>query len=205
MMAIGAATFSALVVSRYVSGRALEVFVLVSAALWWPHLTIPVVTSMEVLRRARGLRQTRQGAIAADRELLLLSQSVGIGLRAGLAPIPALHRAADLLTSDLGAEVQRVLRHGALVGAGPALSAGAGRAGVLFRMIGRAVQTGSPLAAAVDATTAEIVRDRLATRLTTVRKLPVRLMIPLTLCILPGFVLMTLGPVIDQAVKQFSL
>ncbi|MBT8250596.1 MAG: hypothetical protein KJN81_10070, partial [Acidimicrobiia bacterium] len=61
------------------------------------------------------------------------------------------------------------------------------------------------LAAAVDAATAEIVRDRLATRLTTIRKLPVRLMVPLTLCILPGFVLMTLGPVIDQAVKQFSL
>ncbi|NND12647.1 MAG: hypothetical protein HKO10_01675 [Acidimicrobiia bacterium] len=205
MIAIGAATFAALMVARRAPRRGLDTFLLVSAAWWWPRLTIPVIAGMELLRRARRLRRIRHAALEADRELLLLSQSVGIGLRAGLAPIAALQRAALLLTSDLAAEVEGVLRQGALVGAGPALSAGEGRAGALFRMIGRAVQTGSPLAAAVDAATAEIVRDRLATRLTTIRKLPVRLMVPLTLCILPGFVLMTLGPVIDQAVKQFSL
>ncbi len=205
MIPVGVGAVAGWLVDRRVAGRGFEAFVLTLFVLWWPRVALPAIAGLELLRRARALHLARCERRSADQEILLLSQSVGIGLRAGLTPIAALKRARALLTSELSSEVDRLLRHGALVGAGPALSGADGRARILYHMIGRAIQTGAPLATAVDAATTEIVRDRLAARLASIRRLPVRLMVPLTLCILPGFVLMTLGPVIDEAVKQFSL
>lgn len=175
------------------------------AANWWPGPTVFGAAVAILLWHARNLRSRRRQKAAAEQEVVLLGHLVTMGVRAGLAPAESLARARSVLTSGLIQEVDRVLRRATLIGPGPALAEATGYGAPLYRLMSRAVQTGAPLAEAVEAATSEMTRDRVAQRLEEARRLPVRLMVPLALGILPGFVLMVLGPVVNEAIAQFAI
>ncbi len=153
-------------------------------------------------RRLAARRAAGEGATA---DVAVLAEMVGLGLSAGLSLTQALMAARPHVHPDLEREVDGVLRRAARGGLGHALAAANGYGRGLYVVTARAVVTGAPLAAAVDSFVREAVAEQRSARLEAARRLPVRLMLPLALLILPGFVLLTVGPTVLTALERFVL
>jgi len=166
--------------------------------------TVLTGVAVWLFSRSRRMNRVRVRLETAEAEVVLAGKAIAIGLEAGMSPTAAIERAQRLLWSDLSVEMVGVLRHARLVGLGTALTQATGIGLRLYQVMGKAVQTGGPLADAVHAVTRDISNNQLAERLAAAKRLPVRLMIPLAFAILPGFVLMTLGPVVSQTLAQFD-
>ena len=135
----------------------------------------------------------------------VLAELVGLALSAGLTLSQALRAAGPLVDPAIRREVGRVLRQATRGGLGNALAAATGHGRRFFVLVAHAVVTGAPLAPAVDWFVREAAAERRTVRLEAARRLPVRLMLPLALLILPGFVLLTVGPTVLAALERFVL
>lgn len=149
--------------------------------------------------------QSRRAAREADAEVALLAELTGLGLTAGLPLTSALEAAAEETGALLAREVRGVLRRARVEGTAVALGTSRGRALPLYRLAARAVVSGAPLRPAVAAFADEARSELRAERLAAARKLPVRLLLPLSLLILPGFVLLSLGPALISALERLDL
>ncbi|MDH5293588.1 MAG: type II secretion system F family protein [Acidimicrobiia bacterium] len=153
----------------------------VGVALWWAM---------------RWLRQTRS---RTDQPLDIdgLSVLVVIGLSASLS----LHAALEAASKELGEppELVDLLRRARRAGLARALAETEGPLAELATQLARAQVTGAPIALAVAAYLETQRSAQRASLLEAARTLPVKLIIPLALCLLPGFVLLVVGPfVLDQ-------
>lgn len=159
-----------------------------------PALVIGVIGF--VLAAVRRRQARRQEERAAGREVDDLARLLVIGTSAGWTIRQALTEVAEGLRSQLGSDVGRVLRRARTAGLGPVLVEGPGPGGPLFRVLARAHLGGAPL----DRALAAFVRDRATARraaaVEAARRLPVRMVVPLTLLMLPGFVLLVAGPAV---------
>ena len=153
----------------------------------------------------RRLRASRRREEVAARDVAVLAELAGLGLSAGLTLTQALSAARPFVHPALANEVGGLLRRAARGGLGHALAAADGRGRPLYAGVARAVVTGAPLAPAVDAFVREAIAGQRAADLEAARRLPVRLMLPLALLILPGFVLLTVGPTVLGALERFVL
>jgi tight adherence protein C len=178
--------------------------VLMCAVAWQPLPMVLAIAVGGVGFRWRRLRQQRRDAGGLADGVVLLGELVSLGLGAGLPFLGAVARAADEFTEPLAGEVRQVIRTARIKGSSHALAAASGHSGPLFRLVARAVATGSPVANAVTAFVLESRRARRADRLATAKRLPVRLLVPLTLLILPGFVVLTLGPALLSGLERLQ-
>lgn len=130
----------------------------------------------------------------------LLTVAVAAGL-----PLPAaLAEVAAALHGPLRDEVERVLRDARLEGLTTTLARAPGRLGPLARHLASAHAAGSPILGTLAAHAASVrERDR-GKRLRAARLLPVKLVIPLTLLLLPGFAALVLGPPILEEVLRIG-
>ena len=69
----------------------------------------------------------------------------------------------------------------------------------------RSAITGSPLGPGLDGLARAIRRDRAADEAARLARLPVKLVFPLALLVLPGFVLMTVGPAVLGGLARLDL
>ncbi len=148
------------------------------------------------LRRSRTLRLQRLAREHAEREVEILIHSMVIGLSGGLSMVAALQLARLGLRSSLGEEVDIILRRSVQDGLTNALLTASGVAGRLFRQLGAAHLSGAPLGLALNALATE---NREATRARAVehaRRLPVKMVLPLSLLVLPGLLILVVGPLI---------
>ncbi len=178
---------------RFPAATALVLGTAAAATLAWPPLLValpPAAASSWGRRRLAHRRRQR----AADRDVGLLAGMLVIGLTAGLPLAPALELAAAEVHPRLAAEVRGMLRRSRRTGLATALAEGAGGAGRLYRRLARAQLTGAAMSGAVASFIDEERAAARARAMEIARRLPVRLVIPLTLLILPGFVLLTVGP-----------
>lgn len=152
-------------------------------AVWWTG------------RRAGAIGRARRAGRRLRREALLLAELAHLGLVAGLSIPVALHQAATGVGGATGAEALSALRAARASGLSRALGA-AGASSHLLRVLAHALRTGSSAAPAVAAHASELRRELRAEELARARRLPVRLLLPLALLILPGFVVLTLGPAV---------
>jgi hypothetical protein len=136
---------------------------------------------------------------------LLLADQVALGLRAGLTLEGSLRAAAPDLPPALQAEVGGVLRRARSRGMAAALAASGGGGAPLYRITERAVRTGAPLAAAVEALAGELRHEDHSRRVADARRLPVRMLLPLALLILPGFVLALVGPALVGGLARLDI
>jgi tight adherence protein C len=170
-----------------------------------PVLAIGGGLAAGMLLGRRRLRARRRRSEDAAADVAVLAEMVGLALSAGLTLSQALRAAGPLIHPSLQREVATVLRRATRSGLGNALSAATGHGRRFFVLVARAVVTGAPLAPAVDSFVREAAAERRAVRLEDARRLPVRLMLPLALLILPGFVLLTVGPTVLAALERFAL
>ncbi len=125
-----------------------------------------------------------------------------IGLSAGLSLGAALELAGREADPVTAAEVDAVLRTASRVGLAAALAQSSGAGAGLFVRLARAQITGSSPYRTVAAFVDEDRRTRRAETLERIQRLPVKLTLPLALLILPGFVLLTIGPVVVSTLQR---
>ncbi|HEX2152671.1 MAG TPA: type II secretion system F family protein [Acidimicrobiia bacterium] len=137
---------------------------------------------LELLPRLRRRRVPTTSGIEASARLLVL---VG----AGLPLIAALEAAAPGMPG-----IDTVIRRSRRLGSAAALGSATGPLAPLLRRLADAVVSGSPPEPAIRSYIEAERRRRHVEAVSRARRLPVRLMVPMTLLVLPGFVLMVYGP-----------
>ncbi len=134
-----------------------------------------------------------------------LAEMTALALTAGLSLQHALEAAAGHVSPEVGREVRRVVREARRHGIGPALLRASGGASGLYRIAARASVTGAPVLPAVSGYLGEVRgRERLR-RVERLRKLPVKMLFPLALLILPGFLVLTVAPTLLGALERLRL
>ncbi len=164
------------------------------------------LVTVEPTRRSPLVATIRRLAAPSERtdidgDLLLLSRLVLLGLGAGSTLPGAIRAAAAELPGPVSADALDVLRRSTVGGAEGFVDA-AGPSRPLFVAIGRAATTGAPMGPAVAHLVDELHDARRARAVAAARRLPVKLLFPLALLILPGFLLMTLGPTVVDGLRR---
>jgi len=141
----------------------------------------------------RRKRPTQIDDVDAVARLMLIAMTAGLSLTAAIGV------AAEELDSR---ELRQVIRASKIHGVTRALADAKGVSGPLFRRLARAHTTGASSAGSI----ATFISDRRVIRRTEtlerLRRLPVTLTVPLALLILPGFIILTLGPTVASIVRQ---
>lgn len=151
----------------------------------WRRMVVPL----------RGM--TRGSAARAARtDLPLLADLVALGVGAGLSFRTAVVEAAEVVDPSLRDEVLRSVRGREPEGHTVAR---------LFSIARRAAESGASIAAEASGYAEELRAQSREEALTHMRRLPVRLLFPLALLILPGFLLMTLGPTLTAGIQRLGI
>ncbi|HSM01606.1 MAG TPA: type II secretion system F family protein [Acidimicrobiia bacterium] len=152
-------------------------------------------------RRARLARLEEQRAdadVAVLADLLVLGLTAGLSLRAAIAAgAPHVHHD---LRSELDDLVASIDRRGMAAG----LAAARGRLEGLARVAAGAAVSGAPLGSAITAFARTRRHEDHAARMAAARRLPVRLLLPLALLILPGFVILAVGPAVLEGLARLG-
>ncbi len=172
--------------------------------LWSPPIGVLTVGATTLVTRFRRLRSVRNDASAAQREVVVLGELVALSLSAGAGFVAALDVASRELVTSLRHEVTGVVRAVRRSGAEHALVSATGHATDLYALAGRAMVTGAPLLDVVERFLADARSAERERAMAAARRLPVAMMFPLSLLILPGFVLLTIAPGLVAAVDRFA-
>lgn len=157
-------------------------------------------TIVMVLAVRRGSARRRADADAEQHELAALDL-IAIAVAGGASVARALEIARSSVGIELGVELDHVMRHT--------------RAGIDFQpehegmqsmmaAIRRSEAMGTPLAPELSAIATAARVERNAAARERLARLPVKLLFPLALLILPGFMLMTVGPVVLSSLLRLT-
>jgi tight adherence protein C len=129
---------------------------------------------------------------------IVLAELTALGLSAGLSFAAAVDAAAQRLPDDEARRVRRRLRSGVRSDT-PTAADG------LLALVERAEITGAPLLASIDGYATRLRREARASAVERARRLPVKLLFPLALLILPGFLLLTVAPAFLAGLDRLGL
>lgn len=186
---------------RYANVAALAVF----AALLVPVPTLVGAAGFGMLMLRRRLATKRTQAEASQADVTVLSELTLLGLSGGLTFSASLDQAAGHVVGPLQREVRGVLRKASLSGVAAGFGLASGDAAGLYHIAGRAAVTGASVSSAVAGFVDERRAVEAAEALAKARRLPVRLLFPLALLILPGFMVLTVGPAVVGAVARLTM
>jgi hypothetical protein len=203
LFAMVAAIVVFLVVRERAPGRATGVAVGAGTLLAFPVPTVVVLTALGLWVGWREMARRRSDVRHAPDDLPLLVDLTGLGLTAGLTFPAAVTAGAEYVDESLSAEVGRVLRD-RTIGRGTVTTVDGVTSG-LFGVVDRALLTGAPMLPAVSGYAAALRSEERHRRLAAVRRLPVKLLFPLSLLILPGFLLLTVGPALLGGLQRLGL
>lgn len=168
-------------------------------------MTVALVLSVLGGPWLRRVLRERAGAARARRQpegdVVELGRLLLLALSAGLPTAAALSLAAGRLGGPLAGEVGDLLRRARVRGLAAALADTGSSLGELSARLARAHLSGASVQQAVEAFLHVRLADERARRLEQARALPVKLIVPVSLLLLPGFVLLVFGPTfLDQIV-----
>lgn len=138
------------------------------------------------------VRGRRRGRPRAPADVIPVAARLLVLVGAGSAVVPALRDAVR--GSGLEPDIVRVVRRTRRLGTAAAFASATGPLAPLLRRLGEASLSGAAMEPAIRSFIEAERRRRRAAALERARRLPVRLMVPMTLLVLPGFVLMVYGP-----------
>jgi len=134
-----------------------------------------------------------------DGDEATLADLTVLGLSAGLTFPAAAAAAADTVSGEASERLRRSLRFRDAPGGGT------GDDPPLMLVARRALSTGAPLIPAVSDLAERLRNEERARRLTAARRLPVKMLFPLALLILPGFLILTVGPAVLGSLDRLGL
>jgi len=136
--------------------------------------------------------------------VVLVADLMALGATAGLGIRSSLEAAAGYAGAETGEDAAALLRAMDRRGVAAALAAEEGRLSGVARVLAGAAASGAPPAAALSAFAATRRHEQHAARLERARRLPVRMLLPLALLILPGFVVLAVGPAIFEGLARLG-
>lgn len=164
----------------------------------WAAVLCATAGSDRLRRVARWVRRRKAASgrryAAESSDVDLLGRLLVLCFAGGLALPEALALACGHLGPQVGGEIENVLRQARRSGMGSALAAGGSVTAPLLARLAAAQASGAPMAGAVEAHLEARRLQRRAESLERARTLPIKLMIPVTLLILPGILLLAIGP-----------
>ena len=158
-----------------------------------------------LLGRFRAWEQSRARKKRATLDPVAVGRVVQMALAGGLPLSAGLALAIDEVGELVGAELKATLRAARREGMAAAMAASTGP--LLTQLFGRialAQSSGAPMQEAVAGYLSDARATRREMQLEQARRLPVTLMIPLGLLILPGFVLLFVGPIVLNSLMDLS-
>jgi len=194
-------------VSYFLGKRALTTDPLTFAVGMVLVMTFPALLVLPVAARLFARWKSRSGLqgerVRTSSDVSTVARILLVGLTGGL-PLPAsLEMAVREVGPLVANELTVVLRAAKREGMAPSLAVSPGVfTRPLFSRLALAQASGAPMVDGVAAYLSEIRSIRRADALERARRLPVTLMIPLGLLILPGFVVLFVGPIIFTSLSQ---
>lgn len=176
-----------------------------AVAVAMPTLMVVGVLGGTVHAVRSRLRRTRAREFQNTVDLASLCDLTAIALTGGLGLHPALTIAADQVGGDVGAELNALLRRGRVDGIAAVMATADGTGRRLYRIVGQAAGSGSSLVESVARLADDLQVSLTADELEKVRRLPVAMLFPLTMLILPGFLLLAIAPAIVDAFGRLDL
>lgn len=152
-----------------------------------------------------GLVRRRPRQRGTSQELAEVCDLTAIGLTGGLNIATALRIAAGAGEGAVAAELERILARSRIDGLGAVLATADGAGARLYQSVSRADATGGPMLQSVATLADELWSEQATAALVKARRLPVAMLLPLTLLILPGFLLLTIAPAVLDAFSRLSL
>lgn len=170
----------------------------------YPWLAIGLALPNLAGRRRKAIGRRREQS-RAEFDPLIVARVIQIGLAGGLPLAAALGLAVGEVGQLVGAELTATLRTARRVGMSAAMATSTATfMRPLFGRIALAQASGAPMHEAVSAYLTEGRAARRGKALEKVRRLPVALMVPLGLLILPGFIVLFVGPIVLNSLVDLS-
>jgi len=129
----------------------------------------------------------------------IIAELAALGLTAGLTFPAAVEAAAIAVPGEASDRLRRAGRSAAVGGDDPVGDPG------LFVVARRALATGASLLPAMSGYATALRDEERSRRLAAARRLPVKLLFPLALLILPGFLILTIGPALLGSLERLGL
>ncbi|HJQ95301.1 MAG TPA: type II secretion system F family protein [Acidimicrobiia bacterium] len=187
------------VLHRVVAERP-ELVSLGAVAIIQRPLLVALATGVFGLRRIWRRKPSKRIRLReAPVQQALLARILLVGLTAGLPLTSALELARGFMRGEVAVETAAVVRRARRQGMALALSEAGPLTRPLLSRLAVATASGAPIAEAVADHLVEMRQLRRTVALERVRRLPVTLMIPLGLLILPGFVVLFVGPIVFRS------
>ncbi|HEX7098685.1 MAG TPA: type II secretion system F family protein [Acidimicrobiia bacterium] len=155
------------------------------------------VGGLAALAAMEALGRLSRRRIFPSPDVLEVAATLLVLVGAGLPLVSALESAAPRIPG-----VDEVVRRARRIGSAPALGSARGPLAPLLRKLADAAVSGSPPEPTIRGFIDAERRRRHAEAVARARRLPIRLMLPMTLLVLPGFVLMVYGPVLIEFVTS---
>jgi len=143
------------------------------------------------------LRRSRSSDPGDDEAAI--AELTALGLSAGLTFSAAANAAATAVPGEASFRLRRALRVGGGTDGNTADDDG------LMIVVRRALSTGAPLQPAVSGYATTLRNEERSRELNAARRLPVKLLFPLALLILPGFLILTIGPAVLGSLDRLGL
>ncbi|WKZ83626.1 MAG: type II secretion system F family protein [Acidimicrobiia bacterium] len=162
------------------------------------------VVAIAAVRWRRAAAVTRVER-AADGDLVLLADLLAVGVASGRTVRGSFEAAVAHVHPGVGHDVDLLLAEMDHSGTSVALAAASGRLAPVCRVAASAALSGAPVASALAAHAEQERHTRHSARVAAARRLPVRLLLPLALLILPGFVVLAVGPALIHSLARLTL
>ena len=201
-VAVGLATVT--VLSQFSVRRAGPIGFGFAATLIAPVQTAAgLFLALAVARFRSAVKLSRQSTVERDASLEA-SELVALALAGGLS-VAAAHQVALVHAApEANATLSRLVVDMQVKGTGAALIDDDGSMAGASRVIAAAAASGAPVLPALKGHLEVEAHRRHSERVETARKLPVRLLLPLTLLVLPGFVLLTVGSTVVGSLARLN-
>lgn len=172
-----------------------------------PTVAVCVAVGVGWMAWRRAVSNARLARAASESQLLVVDL-MALGVDGGLSFTQAAEFAAgavgDPVRSDLAARIRR-LRAAASSAAGARPASRDGPIDEAFAVASRSRASGSALGPALTGVAEAARRELGAAERRRLARLPTKLLFPLAFLILPGFVLMTVGPAVVSGLSRLSL
>ena len=173
--------------------------------VWSPGLAVAAGAAGAAALALRGRFARRAAARSAAVDVVALAELMSLALSGGMGLRGSLEHAARQVDPGISDNVDSVLRRSRVEGLASALVAARGPGRDLFRLVARAAGTGAQLVPALEDFVHARVDEKRALEMAAARRLPVHMLFPLALLILPGFLVLSIGPAVLSATDRLGL
>ena len=172
------------------------------AVVGGPFIVVTLGAGVGLVALWRRARQADRSARRSKDDELLCVEITSLCVAAGLTFREAATRAGMSVGGSAGRDLVEEVRR-STVGAGT--RTGVSGIDTMLAEAERSAVTGAPLARSLDSLASSLRSEQATLARERVAKLPVKLLFPLALLILPGFVLMTVGPAVLSGLSRIAL